>query len=84
MSAEMGETIFSSRLAHTRTTKHEAAHAETEAVAEERQSESAQEDIWPDCENGHVKEAFAGLDMRNANNGAPYHYRSLYLELRQR
>jgi hypothetical protein len=41
--------------------------------------------IWPGCENGHVKEApFAGLDIRNANNGAPPHYRILYLELRQR
>jgi hypothetical protein len=26
----------------------------------------------------------AGLDIRNANNGAPPHYRVLYLELRQR
>jgi hypothetical protein len=33
-----------------------------------------------------LKEALAGLDMpvRNANNGAPPHYRILYLELRQR
>jgi hypothetical protein len=30
------------------------------------------------------KEAFAGLDIRNANNGLPAHYRILYLELRQR
>jgi hypothetical protein len=30
------------------------------------------------------KEAFAGLDIRNANNGLPAHYRVLYLALRQR
>jgi hypothetical protein len=35
LSAGMGEAVFSSRLAHTRATKHEAAHAETEAVAED-------------------------------------------------
>jgi hypothetical protein len=33
LSAGMGEGVFSSRLARTRATKHEAAHAETEAVA---------------------------------------------------
>ena len=33
LSAGMGEAVFSSRLARTRDTKHEAAHAETEAVA---------------------------------------------------
>ena len=35
LSAGMGEAVFSSRLARTRATKHEAAHAETEAVAED-------------------------------------------------
>jgi hypothetical protein len=40
--------------------------------------------IWPDCENEHVKEACASLDIRNANNGPPPHYRILYLELRRR
>jgi hypothetical protein len=35
LSAGMGEAVFSSRLAQTRATKHEAAHAETEAVAED-------------------------------------------------
>jgi hypothetical protein len=35
LSAGMGDAIFSSRLARTRTPKHEAAHAETEAVAED-------------------------------------------------
>jgi hypothetical protein len=35
LSAGMGETVFSSPLARTRATKHEAAHAETEAVAED-------------------------------------------------
>jgi hypothetical protein len=34
-SAGMGEAVFSSRLARTRATKHEAAHAETKAVAED-------------------------------------------------
>jgi hypothetical protein len=33
LSAGMGEAIFSSRLARTRATKHEAAQEETEAVA---------------------------------------------------
>ena len=33
LSAGMGEAVFSSRLARTRATKHEAAHEETEAVA---------------------------------------------------
>jgi hypothetical protein len=33
LSAGMGEAGFSSRLARTRATKHEAAHAESEAVA---------------------------------------------------
>ena len=33
LSAGMGEAVFSSRLARTRDTKHEAAHEETEAVA---------------------------------------------------
>jgi hypothetical protein len=31
----VGEAVFSSRLARTRATKHEAAHAEAEAVAED-------------------------------------------------
>ena len=31
----MGEAAFPSRLARTRATKHEAAHAETEAVSED-------------------------------------------------
>jgi hypothetical protein len=36
LSAGMGKAVFSSRLAaRTRATKHEAAHAETEAVAED-------------------------------------------------
>jgi hypothetical protein len=35
LSAGMGEAVFSSRLARTRSTKHEAAHEETEAVAED-------------------------------------------------
>ena len=35
LSAGMGEAVFSSRLARTRATKHEAAHEETEAVAED-------------------------------------------------
>jgi hypothetical protein len=35
LSVGMGEGVFSSRLARTRATKHEAAHAETEAVAED-------------------------------------------------
>jgi hypothetical protein len=36
LSAGMGHAVFSSRrLARTRATKHEAAHAETEAVAED-------------------------------------------------
>jgi hypothetical protein len=35
LSAGIGEAVFSSRLARTRVTKHEAAHAETEAVAED-------------------------------------------------
>jgi hypothetical protein len=35
LSAGMGEAVFSSRLARTRATKYEAAHAETEAVAED-------------------------------------------------
>jgi hypothetical protein len=35
--------------------------------------------IWSDCKNGHVKESVAGLDIRNANNGAPPHYRILHL-----
>jgi hypothetical protein len=35
LSAGMGEGVFSSRLARIRATKHEAAHAETEAVAED-------------------------------------------------
>jgi hypothetical protein len=35
LSDGMGEAVFSSRLARTRATKHEAAHAETEAVAED-------------------------------------------------
>jgi hypothetical protein len=35
LSAGMAEGVFSSRLARTRATKHEAAHAETEAVAED-------------------------------------------------
>jgi hypothetical protein len=36
LSAGMGEAVFSSRLARTRATKHEAAHAEeAEAVAED-------------------------------------------------
>jgi hypothetical protein len=35
LSAGMGEAVFSSRLARTRATKHEAAHAETEAVSED-------------------------------------------------
>jgi hypothetical protein len=35
LSAGMGEVVFSSRLARTQATKHEAAHAETEAVAED-------------------------------------------------
>jgi hypothetical protein len=35
LSAGMGEAVFSSRLARTRATKHEAAHAEPEAVAED-------------------------------------------------
>jgi hypothetical protein len=36
LSAGMGEAVFFfSRLARTRATKHEAAHAETEAVAED-------------------------------------------------
>ena len=30
---DLGEAVFSSRLARTRDTKHEAAHEETEAVA---------------------------------------------------
>jgi hypothetical protein len=34
LSAGMGEAVFSSRLARTRATKHEAAHEETEAVDE--------------------------------------------------
>jgi hypothetical protein len=29
--------------------------------------------IWPDCGNGLEKESVAGLDIRNANNGAPPH-----------
>jgi hypothetical protein len=33
LSAGMGQAFFSSRLALTRATKHEAAHEETEAVA---------------------------------------------------
>jgi hypothetical protein len=133
LSAGMGEGVFSSRLAHTRATKHEAAHAETEAVAEDGRccmrarcvvtehpagrlkspvwsteatylpSSTAysrcagrairgpdlrrgvgldRHKTWPDYENGQVKEALAGLDIRNANNGALPHYRVLYLELR--
>ena len=35
LSAGMGGGVFSSRLARTRATKHEAAHEETEAVAED-------------------------------------------------
>jgi hypothetical protein len=35
LSAGMGEAVFSSALARTRSTKHEAAHAETEAVDED-------------------------------------------------
>jgi hypothetical protein len=35
LSAGMEEAAFSSQLARTRATKHEAAHAETEAVAED-------------------------------------------------
>ena len=35
LSAGMGEAVFSSRLARTRATKHEAAHAETDAVSED-------------------------------------------------
>jgi hypothetical protein len=35
LSAGMGEAVFSSRLARTRATKHETAHAETEAVPED-------------------------------------------------
>jgi hypothetical protein len=120
-SAGVGEAVFSSRLARTRATNHEAAHAETEAVAEDgrccmcaralwdhgaprrspqkprvvdrghistgqcsrcagrairgpalRWSASLnRHKIWPDCENGLKKEGWAGLDIRNANNGAP-------------
>jgi hypothetical protein len=33
---------------------------------------------------GLKKEGWSGLDIRNANNGAPPHYRILYLELRTR
>jgi hypothetical protein len=35
LSTGMGEAVFSPRLARTRATKHEAAHAETEAVSED-------------------------------------------------
>jgi hypothetical protein len=35
LSAGMREAVFSPRLARTRATKHEAAHAETEAVSED-------------------------------------------------
>jgi hypothetical protein len=37
LSAGMGEAVFSSRLARTRATKHEAAHEEAEAGLEEKE-----------------------------------------------
>jgi hypothetical protein len=121
-------------VARTRATKHEAAHAETEAVAEDgrccmrarcvitehladrrkspvwsseatylrtgqcsrcagrairgpdvRWSASLnRHKIWPDCENGHVKEGWAGLKTLCQRMGRNAPCRGLHLELRPR
>jgi hypothetical protein len=59
-----GRGIFSSRLARTRATKHEAAHEETEAVAEDRRCCMAKRHrfgIWPLVLGSLVWRHFGGL-----------------------
>jgi hypothetical protein len=63
LSAGMGEAVFSSRLARTRATKHEAAHAETEAVAEDGRCCMRARCVITDHLTGRRKSLFLGCPL---------------------